>query len=309
MSTSKRAGQAVRDRNAQTPPPAPEPLRVRVPDSHTHMDMQSGEVGEIVAAAQAVGVAPLVQVGVDVSSSRWAAETAAEFEGVWAAVALHPNEAPRIVHGDGAEDVEPDDTDWAGKRRPAGGQAELEAALAEIDRLAALPQVRAVGETGLDYYRTGASGVAAQQESFRRHIDIAKRRGVALVIHDREAHDDVLRVLEEEGAPERVVLHCFSGDAQMAKTCAGRGYFMSFAGNITFASAEALREAARVAPPELLLVETDAPFLTPKPYRGRPNAPYLIPLTLRALAAEKAIDEDTLAAAVADNGRRAFGLG
>lgn len=305
----KRSGKAVKERNAQTPPPAPEALRVRVADSHTHMDMQTPEVAEIIAAAESVGVTPLVQVGVDLSSSRWATEVAREQPGrVWAAVALHPNEAPRVVHGDGAEGVEADDTDWTEKARPAGGIEALEAELAEIDELAALPEVVAVGETGMDTFRTGPEGARAQEESFRRHIAIAKKHGKALMIHDREAHDDVLRVLEEEGAPERVVFHCFSGDADMAKVCAEHGYFMSFAGNVTFAGAESLREAARVAPAELILVETDAPFLTPKPYRGRPNAPYLIPLTLRRIAEVKGMDEDELAGIVADNARRAFGF-
>ncbi|GAB3450359.1 TatD family hydrolase [Streptomonospora sediminis] len=304
----KRSGSAVRNRNAQTPPEAPEPLRVAVGDSHTHMDMQTPDVPEIIAAAEAVGVTPLMQVGVDLASSQWAADIAAEHPTVWAAAALHPNEAPRIVHGDGAAGVEADDTDWAGKARPPEGFAGLDTALAGIDRLAALPQVRAVGETGLDYYRTGAEGMAAQQESFRRHIAIAKRHGTALMIHDRDAHEDVLAILAEEGAPETVVFHCFSGDAEMAKICAANGYFMSFAGNVTFASAEPLREAAALAPAELVLVETDAPFLTPKPYRGRPNAPYLVPHTLRALAAAKGMAEDDLATAVAANGRRAFGL-
>ncbi|GAA2011026.1 TatD family hydrolase [Nocardiopsis rhodophaea] len=304
----KRSGQAVRERNAATPPPSPEPLRVAVADSHTHMDMQDPAVPEIIAAAEAVGVTPLIQVGVDVPSSQWAAQAATEYPAVWAAVALHPNEAPRIVHGDGARGVEVDDTDWAGKVRSAAGLAGLDEAVAEIDRLAALPQVRAVGETGLDYFRTGEEGVEAQQESFRRHIDIAKRNGLAVMIHDRDAHDDVLRILKEEGAPEKVVFHCFSGDADMAKLCAENGYFMSFAGNVTFASAQQLRAAAAVAPPDLILVETDAPFLTPKPYRGRPNAPYLIPHTLRAIAEVKGMDEDDLATAIASNATRAFGL-
>lgn len=305
----KRSGKAVRERNSQTPPPAPEPLRVPVADSHTHMDMQTPDVEEILAAAEGVGVTPLVQVGVDLPSSRWAAETAAAHPGrVWAAVALHPNEAPRVVHGDGAPGVEVDETDWAGKVREAGGTRELETQLAAIDELASLPQVVAVGETGMDTFRTGPEGVRAQEESFRRHIAIAKRHGKAVMIHDRDAHEDVLRVLEEEGAPDRVVFHCFSGDADMAKVCAEKGYFMSFAGNVTFASAEPLREAAAVAPPELLLVETDAPFLTPKPYRGRPNAPYLVPHTLRALAEVKGMDEDELARTVAANAGRAFGF-
>ncbi|MFF3768026.1 TatD family hydrolase [Streptomyces sp. NPDC001922] len=282
------------------PPPLPEPLRVPVADSHTHLDMQSGTVEDAVARAASVGVTTLIQVGCDVKGSRWAAETAAAHDGVWATVALHPNEAPRIVHGD------PDGWSRQGARE-AGGEAALDAALAEIDALAALPQVRGVGETGLDRFRTGPEGMAAQELSFRRHIDIAKRHGKALVIHDREAHEDVLRVLAEEGAPDTVVFHCYSGDAAMAEICAERGYLMSFAGNVTFKNAQDLRDALAVAPLDLVLVETDAPFLTPAPYRGRPNAPYLIPVTLRAMADVKGVGEDTLAAAVAANTARAFG--
>jgi TatD DNase family protein len=205
-------------------------------------------------------------------------------------VALHPNEAPRVV-----------------ARESGGGRAGLDAEIDAIDGLAALPQVLGVGETGLDYFRTGPEGVADQQHSFRRHIDVAKRRGKALVIHDRDAHADVLRILAEEGAPERVVFHCYSGDAEMAKVCADNGYYMSFAGTVSYKSAQNLRDAVAVAPRELLLVETDAPFLPPVPYRGRPNAPYLIPLTLRAMAAARGEDEDLLAAAVAANTARAFG--
>lgn len=280
-------------------PPAPEPLRVPVADSHTHLDMQDGTVEDALAKAAAVGVTTVVQVGCDVKGSRWAAATAAAHESVWAAVALHPNEAPRIVHGD------PDGWSRQGER-PPGGHPALDVALAEIEALAALPHVRAVGETGLDYFRTGPEGVEAQQHSFRRHIDIAKRHGKALVIHDREAHDDVLRILEEEGAPDRVVFHCYSGDAEMARLCGAQGYYMSFAGNVTYKSAQGLRDAVAVAPLDLLLVETDAPFLTPVPYRGRPNAPYLVPVTLRAMAVARGIDEDDLAAAVGANTARAF---
>ncbi|PRY01812.1 TatD family hydrolase [Allonocardiopsis opalescens] len=308
MGKRSRGGQAVRERNAAEPPPAPAPLGAPVADSHTHMDMQTPDVAEIVAAAQAVNVTTLIQVGVDTASSRWGAETAAAHDRVWATVALHPNEAPRIWHGDGHPGVEADGTDWAGRARPPGGEAALSAALAEIDALAALPQVVGVGETGLDYFRTGPEGVAAQQESFRAHIAIAKRHGLALMIHDRDAHDDVFRLLDEEGAPDRTVFHCFSGDAAMARRCADAGYYMSFAGNVTFASAQNLREAAAVAPAELMLVETDAPFLTPRPHRGRPNAPYLIPLTLRALAEAKDMDPDELAAAIGANTARAFAL-
>ncbi|WP_148590310.1 TatD family hydrolase [Streptomyces sp. WAC01526] len=299
---------APQDKN--TPPPLPEPLRVAVADSHTHLDMQESTVEEALTKAASVGVTTVVQVGCDLAGSRWAAETAAAHDSVHATVALHPNEAPRIVLGDPGGTSQPPRAGggWSrqGAREP-GGDSALDAALAEIDKLAALPQVRGVGETGLDYFRTGPDGMAAQEASFRAHIEIAKRHGKALVIHDREAHDDVLRILREEGAPDRVVFHCYSGDAEMAKICAAAGYFMSFAGNVTFKNAQPLRDALAVAPPELVLVETDAPFLTPAPYRGRANAPYLIPVTLRAMAEVTAMTEDALATAVAANTARAFG--
>ncbi|MFI5667223.1 TatD family hydrolase [Streptomyces sp. NPDC051704] len=282
-----------------TPPPLPEPLRVAVADSHTHLDMQAGTVEEGLAKAASVGVTTVVQVGCDVKGSRWAAETAAAYENVHAAVALHPNEAPRIVLGD------PDGWSRQGART-GGGEAALDEALAEIEELAKLAHVKAVGETGLDHFRTGPDGMAAQERSFRAHIEIAKRRGKALVIHDREAHADVLRILREEGAPERTVFHCYSGDAGMARECAAAGYYMSFAGTVTFKNAAPLREALAVAPLELVLVETDAPYLTPAPYRGRPNAPYLVPLTVRAMAAVRGIDEDAMATALAANTARAF---
>jgi TatD DNase family protein len=259
-------------------PPPPPPLAVEVVDTHCHLDLMAGSVEDAVAAAQAVGVRRLVTIGIDVPTSRWAAETAGRYADVYAAVAIHPNEANTA-----------DETAWA-----------------EIAGLAELPQVRAVGETGLDYYRDSAPP-GRQQESFRRHIAIAAATGTALVIHDREAHADVLRILTEEGPPERTVFHCFSGDAAMARTCAERGYFMSFAGNVTFNNAGRLREAAAAAPLELLLVETDAPFLTPTPFRGRPNAPYLVPLTVRALAQVKDVEVDTLAAALGANSERVFG--
>lgn len=297
MSKRKRRDGGPRD---TSPPPAPEPLRVPVWDAHTHLDLQEATVADALSAAAAVGVTTLVQVGIDVPSSVWAAETAAAYDAVHASVALHPNEAPRIVLGD------PDD--WSGQRREPGGVAALDAAIAEIERLAALPHVRGIGETGLDYFRTGEAGVATQQASFRRHIDIAKRHRKPLVIHDREAHDDVLRILTEEGAPERVVFHCFSGDADMAKVCAERGYVMSFAGNMTYPSAQPLRDALAIAPLDLILVETDAPFLTPVPFRGRPNAPYLVPVTVRAMAEVKGLDEDEIATRLAANAERVFAI-
>jgi TatD DNase family protein len=265
------------------PPPLPEGLPVEVLDSHAHLDLMDVDVDEALAAAASVGIGTVVQVGVDLPSSRWSAELAARYASVHAAVALHPNEAGR-----GAADDE---------------------ALREVEALAALPHVVAVGETGLDHFRTEtAEGHRLQEESFRAHIAIAKRTDRTLVIHDRDAHDDVLRVLLDEGAPDRVVFHCFSGDAAMARTCAEHGFWMSFAGPVTFKPNDDLRAAAGAAPAELLLVETDAPFLTPMPFRGRPNAPYLVPLTVRALAAVQGRDLVDLCEVLADNGRRAFAL-
>ncbi|MBD0690438.1 TatD family hydrolase [Streptomyces sp. CBMA123] len=290
---------AKKDDDRSTPPPLPEPLAVAVADSHTHLDMQAGTPAEGLARAASVGVTTVVQVGCDVPGSRWAAELAAQYEQVHAAVALHPNEAPRIFLGDA--------DGWSGQQRHAGGRAALEEALAEIDALAALPQVRAVGETGLDYFRTGPEGVEIQKESFRRHIEMAKRHGKALVIHDRDAHEDVIAVLLAEGAPERTVFHCYSGDAAMAKVCAEHGWYLSFAGPVTFKANQPLREALLATPLDRILVETDAPFLTPHPYRGRPNAPYLIPVTVRSMAATLGLPEDELSAAIAANTARAFG--
>ncbi|ONH33470.1 TatD family hydrolase [Pseudofrankia asymbiotica] len=262
------------------PPPAPDPLDVEIIDSHCHLDLMDGSPAEAVAAARAVGIRRMVTVGVDLPTSRWQADVAGQFPDVYAAVAIHPNEAARGVD---------------------------ERTFAELTALARLPKVRAVGETGLDYYRTAPEQHAAQQASFRRHIAIAKETGRPLMIHDREAHADTLRILAQEGAPETVVFHAFSGDAEMAKTCADAGYVMSFAGNVTFKNADGLRAAAAVAPADLLLVETDSPFLTPMPYRGRPNGPYLVPLTLRAIAEVRGTPVDELAATVATTAERVFG--
>jgi TatD DNase family protein len=265
---------------AETPPPPPEPLAVPVPDSHTHLDIVGGDPAAGIKAAREVGVDRLVQVGVDLESSRWAADLAATEPAVLATVALHPNEAPRL--------------------------ADLDSALRAIEDLAGLPRVRGVGETGLDHFRTGEDGRAAQERSFRAHIAIAKRFGKALVIHDRDAHADVLRVLDEEGSPDTVVLHCFSGDGVFAAECVRRGYVLSFAGTVTFKNAANLREAALVTPPDQMMVETDAPYLTPMPYRGRPNAPYLIPLTVRSLAETTGRDLDELCARISATTERVF---
>jgi TatD DNase family protein len=254
-------------------------------DSHTHLDMTLNEgltsIEQALDRAAAAGVDRVVQVGVDVESSRWGVAAAEQHGAILATVALHPNDAPRLPDLDGA--------------------------LREIERLAAHPRVRALGETGLDYFRTADEGRKAQHESFRAHIAIAKQTGKALMIHDRDAHDDVLKVLDEEGAPDRVVMHCFSGDVRFARACIDRGFYLSYAGTVTFASAAGLRAAASITPLSQLLVETDAPFLTPVPYRGRPNASYLIPLTVRALADVLHTDLAELCTAISANGERLFG--
>lgn len=281
------ATQSERGRRAGAFPPAPESLPVYVIDSHTHLDITVTEGGreldDLIDAAVAVGVDRLVQVGVDVESSRWGAKVAASHPAVLATVAIHPNDAPRLPAPD------------------------LDEALREIEALAAQPRVRGIGETGLDRFRTGEPGRAVQEASFRAHIAIAKRYGKSLVIHDRDAHADVLRVLDEEGAPETVVMHCFSGDEEFATECVRRGYVLSFAGTVTFRNAEQLRDAARATPLDQLLVETDAPYLTPMPYRGRANASYLIPLTVRSLAETTGTDLDRLCAAISATGERVFG--
>jgi TatD DNase family protein len=269
-------------------PPAPEPLPSPVVDNHCHLDIANGSrlpVEEALAEAAAVGVPRIVQIGCDLPGAEWAVEVADRFDQVVAGVALHPNEAPRLA---------------------AAG--ELDAALETIERLASgSDRVRAVGETGLDYFRTGEDGRAAQHESFRRHIALAKRLGKTLVIHDRDAHDDVLRLLDEEGVPDRVVMHCFSGDADFARACLDRGAWLSFAGTVTFKNAEPLREALRVTPEDRILVETDAPYLTPSPYRGRPNASYLVPVTLRFMSEVLGKELSALCEAVDANTETAFG--
>ncbi|MCX6400769.1 MAG: TatD family hydrolase [Propionibacteriales bacterium] len=273
-------------------PPAPEALPHPVVDNHCHLDIGRGgepwDPTEAIAAAATVGVTRIVQIGCDLPGARWAVTAAADHPGLVAGVALHPNEAPRIFE--------------------TGGRAALEAAWDEIEQLAgAHDKVRAVGETGLDAFRTGEDGRAVQVESFRRHIDLAKRLDKTLVIHDRDTHDDVLEVLDSEGVPERWVMHCFSGDADFARACLDRGAHLSFAGTVTFKNAEPLREALRLAPLDRVLVETDAPFLTPTPYRGRTNASYLIPVTLQVMATERGEDLGELCAAIDANTERAFG--
>ena len=273
-------------------PPAPEPLPHPVVDNHCHLDIGDSDdpaawfsTEQAIEAATAVGVPRIVQIGCDLPGARWAVEAAGSYDALVAGVALHPNEAPRHA---------------------AAGT--LEEALAEIERLAqAHGKVRAVGETGLDHFRTGEDGRAAQVESFRRHIDLAKRLDKTLVIHDRDAHEEVLAVIDEEGAPDRWVMHCFSGDADVARRCLDRGAYLSFAGTVTFKNAQPLRDALVVTPQDRVLVETDAPYLTPTPYRGRPNASYLVPVTMRVMAEVRGADLGELCAAVDANTEAAFG--
>ncbi|EMQ99396.1 TatD family hydrolase [Paeniglutamicibacter gangotriensis] len=269
-------------------PPAPEPLPYGVPDNHTHLDFRDGSVHVTVAAAldaaNAVGVPGVIQVGCDVESSEFAVRAASEDPRVLAAVSIHPNDAPRLAESD-----------------------DLDAAIARIDELAAHERVRAIGETGLDYFRTQEPGRPAQEYSFREHIRIARKHSKALQIHDRDAHLDVVRVLKDEQLPERVVFHCFSGDADLARICNENGWYLSFSGTVTFKNSTDLREALLVAKPELVLVETDAPFLTPHPYRGRPNASYLIPQTVRFMAETLGVGLEEYCRTLADNTERVYG--
>jgi TatD DNase family protein len=268
--------------------PLPEPLPVPVADAHAHIEIvtndapDSDAVRNVLDEAKSVGVDRIVQVGYSAEQSEWCAALADLYPGrVLAAVALHPNEAPVVE--------------------------DLAADMAIIERLAHMPRVRAIGETGLDYFRTPPELRGVQQESFKWHIELAKKTNKALVIHDRDSHEDVLSVLLEVGAPEKTVFHCFSGDVEMAKTCIERGYILSFAGTMTFKNAPALREAVKLVPHEQLLVETDSPFLAPTPHRGMQNTPAQIPTIVRAMAAERNQDLAELCDALSQNTERVFG--
>ncbi len=282
MSGGRGPGRAARAAPAAAPPP--EPLPAPAFDSHCHLDMIERPVGQVLDEARQAGITRVITVGCDLPSSRWAVRCAAEQPGVYAAVAIHPNETARAV-ADGAD---------------------RDAVLAEIAGLAASPLVRAVGETGLDYYRDSAPP-QVQRDWFRAHIEIAKRSGKPLMIHDRDAHADVLAILADEGPPEQVIFHCFSGDAALAKQCAEAGYLLSFAGTVTFGNAQQLRDAAAAVPAEQILVETDAPFLTPVPNRGKSNAPAQVAHTLRAVAEVRQMSTEALCAAVTATGERVFG--
>ncbi|HEX6886900.1 MAG TPA: TatD family hydrolase [Candidatus Nanopelagicales bacterium] len=276
-------------------PPAPPPLPRPVVDAHCHIEMRGGDEAALtpeqaLAAAAAVNVTGIVQVGCSIRDVAEAVAMAQSHPGILAAIGIHPNEAPRLA-----------------------ARGELDAAIGEVERLAtSAERVRGIGETGLDHFRTrDVEGWVIQEQAFRAHLDVARRLGRALVIHDRDAHDDVLRVLLDEqgngGLPEVVQFHCFSGDAAMARVAAEHGWYVSFAGTVTFANARDLHEAAPVVPRDRILVETDAPYLTPTPHRGQVNASYLVPLTVRRLAELRAADLDQLCDDLHANAERAFG--
>jgi TatD DNase family protein len=270
----------VRDQYGRPPAADPAPLPASAFDAHCHLDLVLGPVAGVLAAAAAAGITRVVTVGTDLPSCYWAVTTAADHDPVYAAVAIHPNETAKA--------------------------ADRDRVLEELAELAALPQVRAVGETGLDYYWDDAPH-DVQQDWFRAHIALAKQAGKPLMIHDRDAHEDILRILAEEGPPETVIFHCFSGDAELAKRCVEAGYLLSFAGVLTFSNATQLREAAAITPPGQLLAETDAPFLTPVPNRGKSNSPAQVAHTIRALAAIKELDVAELCAILQATGQRVFG--
>jgi TatD DNase family protein len=276
-------------------PPAPDPLPLAVVDNHTHLDHARGsavgqfpddaEVERLITAAVAVNVDRMVQIGCDLPAARWTVAALDVHPQLLGGVALHPTEATKHA-----------------------AVQDFDAAFAEIEKLAEHPRVKVVGETGLDYHWVDdEAGRAAQRESFRRHIDLAKRLGKVLQIHDRDAHDDVLEILDTEGAPELTVFHCFSGDAAMARRCVDAGWYLSFAGTLTFKTAGPLREALAAVPADRVLVETDAPYLTPVPYRGRPNASYLVPHTVAAMAAVTGRDVALVCAELNANSKAVYG--
>ena len=270
-------------------PELPEPLLVGAYDNHTHLEIADGDqpmdYQDHMSLAAQVGILGAVQVGVTLESSRWCAEVAAKDSRLLAAVAIHPNEAAKY------ESKQALDNDIEG-----------------IASLAGEPRVRAIGETGLDFFRTEDSqGIEFQQYSFERHIAIAKQHNLALQIHDRDAHDKVVETLLRVGAPEKVVFHCYSGDLELAKICSDNGWYTSFAGNITIKRNQHLRDSLKAMPKTKILVETDAPFLTPEPLRGRPNAPYLVPITVRFMAQQLGMDADELSGQIAQNTIEVYG--
>ncbi|MDR1441176.1 MAG: TatD family hydrolase [Bifidobacteriaceae bacterium] len=305
--------------------PAPAPLPFPVADNHTHIEpfqrFPAEPLGleEQITAAQAVGVSRIVQCGCDLAAARWTVEVAVKQPGVVGAIAIHPNDAARLAAVDRAVDPPADRAGGPGADPTVApnpdqaptyveNSAAYTASFAEIASLArSTSRVRAIGETGLDYFRTGPGGRPAQRAAFRDHIALAKELDLALQIHDRDAHADVIATLLSDGAPERTIFHCFSGDREMATVAASHGWYCSFAGTVTFKSGGELRLAASQLPPELVLVETDAPYLAPDPFRGRPNAPFMIPVTMGVLAASMGLPLEDACRQIQDNTYRAYG--
>lgn len=278
------------ERKPRLYPELPEPLLIGTYDNHTHLEIADSDhpmsVSDHVEKMRQVGMLGAVQVGVTLESSIWSAEVASKEPMLLAAVAIHPNEAP--LYGD---------------------KATLDEAIAGIAELASQPRVRAIGETGLDFFRTeGEKDLALQLHSFEQHIAIAKEHNLALQIHDRDAHEEVVKTLKRVGAPERTVFHCYSGDLELAEICKREGWYLSFAGNISFKKNQHLRDSLIAVPRSQILIETDAPFLTPEPLRGRPNAPYLVPHTLRFMAELTGDDIEELAGQLNINTENVYGL-
>lgn len=272
-------------------PPLPEPLASPCIDSHTHLDTVEEFTGlapgTSLRLAAEVGITRLVQIGCDIAGSRFAEQFARSHDGVVAAVAIHPNDAAELA---------------------ARSRSELDEALARIDELAAAgPHVRAIGETGIDHWGTEDPGWQVQREVFAAHVRMAHEHHCTLAIHDREGHDDVLHVLDQEGWPERVIMHCFSGDAELARECVRHGAWLSFPGVLTFNNAERTRQALHSTPVDRILVETDAPFLTPHPHRGKRNGPYLIAHTIRFLCEQLDWDEASCCEQLRRNAFAAYG--
>ena len=270
-------------------PELPEPLTVGTYDNHTHLEIADGDqpmdYQDHMSLAAQVGILGAVQVGVTLESSKWCAEVAAKDSRLLAAVAIHPNEAAQYE-----------------------SKQALDKDIDAIAQLATEPRVRAIGETGLDFFRTEDSqGIELQQYSFERHIEIAKQNNLALQIHDRDAHEKVVETLLRVGAPDKVVFHCYSGDIELAKICSDNGWYTSFAGNITIKRNQHLRDSLKAMPRDKILVETDAPFLTPEPLRGRPNAPYLVPITVRFMAEQLGMDANELSGQIATNTIEVYG--
>ncbi len=250
-----------------------------IPDSHAHLDLIEAPVEEVLREAAAAGVGPIITIGINLESSALAVE-ATRHPGVFASVGIHPNDTADAVTGSFER-------------------------LEELARSSG--RVVAIGETGLDYYRD-RSPAGRQAQALREHARLAARLGKPLIVHDRQAHADVLEILAEEARGVRVVMHCFSGDEPVLRECLSRGYYISFAGPLTFKSNKETRRLATLAPADRLLVETDAPFLSPEPYRGKPNSPARVRVVAEELARVRSLSLEEMEETLAANTERVFGI-